>query len=54
MTEFNIAIAEKRHEPYSRPEMTVVRLEHWHGLLAGSQTEGLNDKLLEEEVDEGW
>ena len=38
---------------YMKPEMEVVMLQQQSQILAGS-TQGLNDELQDEEVDEGW
>ena len=40
---------------YMKPSMTVVELKHKCQILAGStDSNGMNTRLQDEEVDEGW
>lgn len=40
---------------YMKPTMQVVELQHKYQIMAGSLTNGMNNKLqTEEEVEEGW
>ena len=42
-----------KKKDYMKPEMEVVKIQQQCQILAGS-TQGLNDELQDEEVDEGW
>lgn len=44
-----------KKKDYMKPAMQVVELRQKHQLLTGSpDVYGMNNKLQEEEVDEGW
>ena len=39
---------------YLKPTMRTIQLQYNHQILAGSSNAGMNNKLQDETVDEGW